>query len=533
MFHLEKRIITIFTAFCLTIGCICLKLCIVSITGDELVPSETHFTAYKLYDVRGNISDCNGKRLTERDYDNVVIAKATPQSADMLSELADSKSFAEISRRIKNGFPVMFNIGSRSIISTDDFKCYRAYKRYSDSHIAQHIIGYLDSELHGISGIEKAFDDLLYIGREVYARVPSDALGRSITGGEIEIHTEASTSVTIRLTLDYDLQQTVENALDEGGITEGCAIVTDIKSGAIRAMASRPSFDADRVADYLDSEDSPLLNRCLQSYAVGSVFKVAVAAAAEEAGLENFECNCSGSCNVGGVVFGCSGNTVHGKVDLQKALEVSCNTYFISLGQKLGANKILEATGLLGFGQVNRLCDGISADEGTVPSREELKNPAALANFSFGQGSFTASVFQISQMISAIGGSGKYYEPYLVEEIIDSDGASEKHRLKYPVTAFDEKTAESMAKMLTSVVTNGNAAAAKPTSFNAAGKTATAQTGIYNSNGDELCNTWFAGFFPAENPQYTVVIMKQGGVSGAYDCAPVFKSIADKIILPN
>ena len=77
--------------------------------------------------------------------------------------------------------------------------------------------------------------------------------------------------------------------------------------------------------------------------------------------------------------------------------------------------------------------------------------------------------------------------------------------------------------MLTSVVENGNASPARPERFSAAGKTATAQTGIFDKDGNEICNTWFGGCFPADEPQYIAVIMKQGGASGSYDCAPVFK----------
>lgn len=530
---MERRIIAVFTAFCLAIGCICLRLYVVCSSGNELVPSSSHFTEYKLYDTRGSIWDCNGKKLTETEYDNVIIAKPTEQATSVLRELTDSKTYAELSRRIENGYPVMLNIGSRFLNSTQDYKCFRAYKRYSDASTAQHLLGYLGSDSHGISGIEKAYDELLFTGKSVYAKVSSDAMGRAIIGEKIELDTENITTASVRLTVNSSIQAVVEQALDEGGITQGCAVVTDIKSGAIRAMVSRPSFSAYRIDDYLSSEGSPLLNRCLHCYAVGSVFKVAVAASAIEAGLGDFECDCSGSCDIEGVIFGCSGNTSHGRIDLQKALEISCNTYFIKLGQRLGAKALLEMSGILGFGQENRLCDGITADSGVIPASDELKNPAALANFSFGQGSFTASVLQISQMLSAIAGQGKYYEPYLVEETINADGISEKHTKKPPITAFNEETASTLTKFLTSVITNGNASAAQPNDFNAAGKTATAQTGIFSSDGNELCNTWFAGFFPAESPQYTVVIMKQGGISGAHDCAPVFKDIADEIILPN
>ena len=317
--------------------------------------------------------------------------------------------------------------------------------------------------------------------------------------------------------------------LDEYNVQQGCAVVVDAKTGAIRATASRPTYDPYRISDYLDSESSPLLNRALESFAVGSIFKVAVASCALENGLCDFQYTCTGSCNVKNVKFGCSGNTAHGKVNLQKALEVSCNTYFINLGQKLGSEKLVETASLLGFGQVHKLAEGIFSESGVLPTVDELSNPAALANFSFGQGSFTATPLQIAQMLCAVANGGKYCEPYLVESVTDRFSVENKQKKKYPIVAISEETSETLLKMLTSVVENGNASPARPERFSAAGKPATAQTGIYDRNGNEICNTWFGGCFPAKNPQYVAVIMKQGGSSGAYDCAPIFKKIADSI----
>ena len=132
-------------------------------------------------------------------------------------------------------------------------------------------------------------------------------------------------------------------------------------------------------------------------------------------------------------------------------------------------------------------------------------------------------------MLCAVAGNGKYYSPYIVESATGRDGKVTEYSNRYPTVAMSERTSRLLLEMLTSVVENGNASPAKPTRFAAAGKTATAQTGIYGKDGIELCNTWFGGCFPAENPRYAVVVMKQGGISGSYDCAPIFKAIADKI----
>ena len=520
---MEKRIIAVFTAFCLIMGGLCLRLYVLCSCGTELVSSESHYSSFVLYKIRGNITDCKGRKITETYYDNYVIAKP--------SDIIDSRTYQTVRKKMSDGSPVMLNIGKQELTSDSDILCVPIYKRYSDYQQAQHMLGYLDETGHGVTGIEKAFDSILFSDGEVKARVPADAYGRTISGSEIEITSDSVNVGSVDLTIDLEIQNVVEAALDDGKISEGCAIVIDIEDGALRAAASRPVYNANRVSDSLSSSAAPFLNRCFSSFAVGSIFKVVVATAALERGLDGFECECKGSCNVGGIVFGCSSNTAHGKVNLKKALEVSCNTYFINLGQRLGAEAITETAALLGFGQKNELADGIISDPGTVPTAEALGNPAALANFSFGQGSFTASPVQIAQMLCAVANKGIYFKPYIVKSVRDKDGKETVFENKYPVVALSEETSLKLTEMLTSVVENGNGSPAKPKDFFAAGKTATAQTGIFDKNGVELCNTWFGGFFPADNPRYAVVIMKQGGSSGAEDCAPVFKQIADSINL--
>ena len=526
---MEKRIISVFTAFCLIIGCLCLRLYVLCSSGTELVSSEAHYSTFTLSNVRGEIVDCKGRKLTDADYDNYIIAKPSIEALDILRETLDSRSYTSAKQRMENGSPVAVNIGRQSVPSDKNYLCVPVYKRYSTDQAAIHILGYLDEEFHGVTGLEKAFDGILSTEEHVAVRVPVDAYGRTIVGAETEIVSPSPDVGKVELTLDLDIQKATEKALDECGISQGCAIVADVKSGAIRAISSRPTYDPTRVSDYLDSEASPLLNRSLESFAVGSIFKVAVAACAIENEISDFQYTCTSSCNIGGVRFGCSSNTSHGKVDLQKALEVSCNTYFINLGQKLGADKITETASLLGFGQGSELADGIISESGVLPTRESLINPAALANYSFGQGSFTATPIQITQMLCAVANGGTYYEPYLVNTVTDRTGAVTKHKNKYPTVAMSKETSKILLKMLTSVVENGNASPARPERFTAAGKTATAQTGIFDKNGSEICNTWFGGCFPADDPQYVAVIMKQGGASGSYDCAPVFKKIADSI----
>ena len=530
---LEKRLIAVFTAFTLTIGCLCLRLYVVCSKGTDYVSSASdHCYTIELKKIRGEILDRFGEKLIDTDYDNVVVAKPTVLALSALEGVLDTQSFADIKQRMEKSNAVSVNIGKLDIVQNKDALTVKVYKRYADNQSAQHIIGYVNGENRGISGLENSYDEYLYSDKSMAARFPANAYGHIIAGKSIEIANSSASTGKVKTTLDSSIQRIVEDALDISDVTQGGAVVVDISDGAIRAMASRPQYNANDVGEYLNSEGSPLVNRALQTYAVGSIFKVAVAAAALENGISDLDYNCSGSCNVDGVTFHCNKKTAHGQLNMQKALECSCNTYFIALAQKIGARSLLETVSLLGFGQEVKIAEPISVRAGNLPTFAQLSLSGALANFSFGQGNFTASMLQLAQMMAAVAGGGKYMKPYLVESVTDSTGkVIESHKNEYPIVALKESTALRLKNMLISVVEQGNASKAKLRGgIKAAGKTATAQTGTYLSNGVEICNTWFGGFFPADNPKYAVIILKQGGNSGAEDCAPVFKRIADKIV---
>lgn len=498
--------------------------------GTEYVASETHYFTVEAGMVRGEILDCKGRKLVDTDYENIAVLKPTMKAYSALENVADTDTLENVRERMKKMTAISVNIGKNEIEQNTDALMLKKRLRYSKNQLAAHIIGYLDSQGRGITGIEKSFDNLLYTGKSLKVRFSADAYGRIISGARAEILNSNPDTGSVTLTIDSDIQKITENALDISDVKQGGAVVADVKTGAIRALASRPDFDTDNLADYINAEDSPMVNRCLGAYAVGSVFKAAVAAAALENGIYDFDYTCTGTCDVDGTVFGCNNRKAHGKLNMQKALECSCNTYFVNLAKKIGGERILETVKNLGLGQQIKLTDLLYADSGTLPSAEELNGSGALANFSFGQGTLTASMLQMIQLFSAIANGGQYSVPYIVERTVSADGVKTEHKRKYPFVALKSETAERLKKMLVSVVKNGNASGARlKNEISAAGKTATAQTGAYNKYGVEICNTWFCGFFPAEEPEYVIVIMKEGGSSGAEDCAPVFKKIADKI----
>lgn len=528
---MEKRVVAVLTVFAILFGGICLRFYDISTGGIGQVSQTERKYKVDINSIRGDIVDCNGEKLVSTDYENIVAAKPTHKAMNTLSKVLGTQECKLLEERMKDAKAITVNIGKLEIEQNSDAVTLKRYSRYSENQIADHIIGYLSGDGEGVTGIEKCYNSILRTDKTLSVKFNADVYGRVLSGTEIEIENSTLRKSRVMLSLDKEMQTVVENALDISGVEQGGAVVVEIETGAVRAIASRPDFNGSDPSADLNAVGSPFFNRTLNAFSVGSVFKVVVAAAAIENGFENFTYNCNGSCEIGDVTFSCNDKTAHGQLDICKALECSCNTFFIALAQQTGGYKIRETASLLGFGQEISLADGLISSAGILPTADELSNVGALANFSFGQGKFTATMLQLSNMMSAVASNGSYRQPYLIESVTDSDGTViENGKISAPVYALSEKTSSKLTRMLVSVIENGNASKAKlKNSVPAAGKTATAQTGTFDKSYKEIYNTWFAGFFPADNPRYTVVVLKQGGTSGAADCAPVFKRIADKI----
>ena len=141
----------------------------------------------------------------------------------------------------------------------------------------------------------------------------------------------------VRLTLDADLQRACEG-LATLYLPRGCLVVMDTAAGErCLPSVSMPSFDPQNVAASIAANDTSLLNRPLRAFSAGSVFKVVLAAAAYESGLDWYTHDCTGEVEVAGQTYRCALDRAHGVVNLRGALEQSCNTYFIELGRLLGA----------------------------------------------------------------------------------------------------------------------------------------------------------------------------------------------------
>ncbi|MBR6741558.1 MAG: hypothetical protein IKL93_02310, partial [Clostridia bacterium] len=326
-------------------------------------------------------------------------------------------------------------------------------------------------------------------------------------------------------TINVNIQKVAEQAANH--LELGAVVVAEAKTSKIRAIVSRPDFTTSTIKEILNDKTTPLFNRALGSYNVGSVFKPCVAAGAIENRLNNFAHNCTGSVKIIDRTFHCHEKTGHKLISLENAIAQSCNTYFFELGFKVGSELILKFANILNFGKSIRICDNIATAKGTLPTKETLENKAHLANFSIGQGSFTASPVSMLPLYTAIANGGEYFMPTIIESTI-KNGIESKFNVGFPTKAFSAETATKLKDALALVIEKGTGTKAKPTTVLAGGKTATAQTGK-KVNGKEIISSWFCGFFPLEDPKYVVIVFSEDTTKQTKSCAEIFAEIADKI----
>nr|MDE6665568.1 penicillin-binding protein 2 [Ruminococcus sp.] len=335
---------------------------------------------------------------------------------------------------------------------------------------------------------------------------------------------EKSGAVT---TIDLDIQKICEDA--GKNIDKGAVVVADVKTGELLAMASFPTYSVDDMEKAIDDDRSPLINRALYSYSVGSVFKLVTAAQAIDDKFSGYVYNCTGKEDVEGKIFNCHKTDGHGLQTLSEAITNSCNTYFISLSRTLDIKDFRELAFSLGFGREIHLCSGMTASGGVLPTVKDLMIPAELANFSFGQGKLSATPLQITQLTCAIANEGKMPVLRIVkgmtvdgEEIIGEKSTQHSQVL-------EKDTANQLKDMMISAVEENENSNAKTKYTTVGAKTSTAQTGRTDKKGEELCHAWITGFFPADNPQYAVTVLVEDGGYGNDVSAPIFSEIADRI----
>jgi penicillin-binding protein 2 len=394
---------------------------------------------------------------------------------------------------------------------------------------------YARPELQGRSGLEKQYDSEL-VGQGGMKLVRVDTLG--FVHDQIGQSLEAKAGHDLILSLDLRAQQAAENALR--GV-RGALVAVDVRSGAVLALASMPTYDLSALANggygllAEDTENRPLVNRALAAgYLPGSIIKPLIGLAALEAGTVTAteEIDCPGYYLLGKKLrIRCAHRYGHGHpLAMIEALEQSCNTYFIDIGQRTGLDRLRPVLAAAGLG-IRPAIDLPFASHGLLPTRQWARDywhrnwiASDTAFLSIGQGAINLSPLQAAMYTAAIANGGTLYEPYLVQEVRDPQGKVRWRRAPAPVHRLPV-TPEHLALVrqgMADVINGEHATApqARNSVVSLAGKTGTAEVGARDKR---TKNTWFICYGPLESPRYAVAVLVENGVSGGKTAAPIAK----------
>lgn len=402
-------------------------------------------------------------------------------------------------------------------------------------------------ETEGREGLEQTFNTML-TGRHGKYKVTFDRDGRKTSERMVDPPVPGYNVVT---TLDLHLQELAEKAL-AARAKRGAIVILDPNNGDILALASWPTFDPNEFVPSItsaqfkkiqDEPGIPLLPRAFRSaYPPGSTFKIAVGLAAFESltitPQDQFEC--VPAMDIGNTTFHNWKHSDRGSLNFVQALTESCDTWFYQVGIATGSAPILEWAAKLGFGAKCGIPLKGEA-EGRLPNDNYMKATHGrrilngdIANLSIGQGDLLVTPLQMAQAMAIVANGGTFYQTRLVEQV---QTVGNEIVATYSVRAKKTINASSVAmdQIRTGMVDAVNAPAgtahqASLDKVSVAGKTGTAQWGPKEK---ERTAAWFAGFVPADHPQYAFAALYEGDVGstvhGGSAAAPMIGRILRQV----
>lgn len=491
---------------------------------------------------RGTILDRNGEplamdiltasvgvhphRVTDKQKAQLLLTKYTGVPEKIVAQkLQSKKKFEWIERRIplKQG-------DALSELEQDGIQIVHEYRRYyPNKSLAGQLLGAVGYDAKALGGIESDYDDLLK-SESQKTSVEKDARGRLVS-----IRKEGEDPFDLMLTIDKTIQHIAEEALTENAIRHrvknGSAVVMDVHSGEILALANYPPFNPNRYWSYPQEHWK---NRAVTDlFEPGSVFKTFLIAAALESGKvkpeDKFFCE-NGSYRVGNKVIQDHGKT-YGWLTTAEILQVSSNIGVTKIAQKIGKKTFYETIKNFGFGELTGI--GLKGEAQGVVRDYKSWQEIELSNIAFGQGISTTGL-QMITAYGAIGNGGVPVRPQVVKKILHHKN-EEKFSPETGKTrqALSQKTANALKNMLHKVTQpGGTAPQAHLPHYLAAGKTGTAQKvdpqkRAYSEK-DYLSS--FIGFAPLHDPKVVVAVIydtpTQGSHYGGTVAGPVFKKVA-------
>jgi penicillin-binding protein 2 len=439
-------------------------------------------------------------------------------------------------------------------------------RHYIHERMAAHLIGYLSEisptelksgsypdcrsgDLIGKFGAEKGYENLLR-GKRGGRQVEVSANGLVM---RILKTVEAEPGDNVYLTTDQRLQHRAEMLLE--GVV-GAAVAIEPDTGQILALASSPSFDQNFFVGGITHEqwDSlisnpfrPMSNRAIQGeYPPGSTFKIVTALAGLEEGVIDDQTilNCPGYYRFGNRVYRCWKRGGHGKVDIIKAVEESCDVFFYQVGARLGVDRLAWYAKAFGLGSPT----GIFLDQeahGLIPTAAWKKRRTGIPwqkgetlSIAIGQGFNLVTPLQMAVLVAAVGNGGRRYQPMILDRIQSADGEvlqKNEPRLigKLPISPVNlDRVKLGLWKVVNGE--HGTARGSRLADIDLSGKTGTSQ--VVSRKEDEAlaeedipvhlrAHAWFVAYAPSEQPTIAVAVVVEHGEHGSGAAAPIAREM--------
>ncbi|HBU26190.1 MAG: penicillin-binding protein 2 [Synechococcus lacustris] len=415
------------------------------------------------------------------------------------------------------------------------------YRRsYTYGALGAHVLGYTspitDAEYQYLE--EKGYRIQDRIGRIGIEAVYENHLRGEWGGQQLEVNAagevqrvlgdkQAKAGKDLTLTLDLDLQRAADEAL--GTVAKGAIVALDPRTGAVRAMASKPNYDPNIFSrnintaewKFLNRTEAPLLNRALQGFPPASTFKIVTTAAGIESGLMNAKSTLPtfNSFCYAGMCYGDHGS--FGAIGFPLALAVSSNSFYYQVGLKVGEAELFKAARRFGYGSYTGIelkteeSPGLLGDAAWKKQvLKEAWTPVDTITSAIGQGALQVTPLQMARLYAAVANGGNLVTPHLVEG---------KHVPKPQGMGLKADTIKMLHQGLRRAVTEGTAKVlADPNLPAVAGKTGTGE------DPPRPDHAWFGGYAPAEKPQLVIVAFAEnsGGYGGTVS-APMVKKLME------
>ncbi|MGL4761556.1 MAG: stage V sporulation protein D [Sarcina sp.] len=512
--------------------------------------------------VSGNVYrvDIDLKTVSKYNKENNTTNEQLAKDLSKALEMEEAKVLKQLNYRLPSGAPAQSSILARRVdkdkadkVKGLDIKGVMVsadtVRYYPNSETLSHVIGTTNSDGKGLTGVELMYDGVL-AGKPGVRITEIAKDGYDITD-TISRFTPPVDGKDVVLTIDLQIQEFVEKAANitkEKTNADAVSIIAmDPRNGEILGMVNAPGYDLndpyEGYEDFKGETEGEKIQKMWRNRAVsdtfepGSIFKVVTATAAMEENLikEGEIFNCSGNMKVGDRNIRCWKRTGHGELTFEGIVQNSCNPGFMTLGQRLGAEKLTEYIKKFGFGSKSGI--DLPGEAAGIIKKAEKITDTDLATISFGQTN-TVNMIQFMTAFNAIANGGDLIQPHVMKEVshVDNKGLKvidKEFEPKVTENIISEETSKEFCDILESVVIEGGAKKSHIDGYQIGGKTGTAQKVKEGGGYGGGYVSSFISMVPTSDAKISLFVSidnpKDGAYYGGVIATPVAKMVYEDI----